>query len=177
VRRTIACVVVAAAALVGGGIAIASGGPRTDDVAAVFDLVPLSSDGIQCEGIDGSYFQFVDVFRGPIVSEDPRLRGVMWSRTRSLLNLDTGQSDILGGFQIRNPTTGFVKVRGQIIGVGADGGVAKGLMKGRTAWGGRLIANFSVETDLGTGAIHGELGSPSPIVAADLAILQRGSCA
>jgi hypothetical protein len=175
-RRTIALVVIATLALIGGGVAIASGGPRTDDVTAVFDLVPLSSEGIQCDGVDGNYFQFVDVFRGPIVSDDPRMRGVMRSRTRSLLNLDTGQSDIVGGFQIRNPTTGFVKVSGRIIGVGADGGVAKGLMKGRTAWGSRLIANFSVETDLDTGAIHGEIGSAAPIVAADLAILQRGSC-
>ena len=159
-----------------GGIAVAAGGPRTDAVIASFDLTPESSKGMTCQGQDGSYNQFMDVFSGTITSADPRLNGDMSMRSRSLLHNDSGYSDIRGVFQVTDDETGAVLVSGHITGIGGPGGVAKALMSGTLPGGGEFLGFVSITTNFETGGIHGDIGSVEPVVTEDFAIIQQGSC-
>lgn len=151
--------------------------PETDRVTASFGAsrVVASSDRF-CTGVDGEYMERRDEFQGPITSTDPRLTGTLTVKGDLLVNLNTGDGTIHGTWEIRDPSTGNLKLTGRFNGVVTALVTFKGL-----AWaniiaesGAVLVANLSVDV-VGDTAV-GNLGFPVTGSLADPAVIQTGSC-
>jgi hypothetical protein len=165
------------AAMAISGVALASGGPTTNQVSGTFGGHTVSDHPVLCTGLDGQYLNDRSVTRGTVQSSDPRLSGSFVNHSRALINLDTGVGRAVGHIVVRDPDTGQFKVRFTIYLVGQaqhDGTVTlKGMEIGTLADGSTLFAN-STTTAFPDGTFTGEFGgSPGPT---DLAVVQKGSC-
>lgn len=173
--RWIALTALAAIAI--SGVALASGGPTTNQVSGTFSGHTVSDHPVLCTGLDGQYVNDRSVTRGTVQSSDPRLSGNFVNHSRALINLDTGVGRAVGHIVVRDPDTGQFKVKFTTYLVGQaqhDGTVTlKGMEIGTLADGSTLFAN-STTTAFPDGTFTGEFGgSPGPT---DLAVVQKGSC-
>jgi hypothetical protein len=157
------------------GAAVAGGGPSTEPVSATFKLNPVDQTGTECIGADGTYFQGTYTSAGPIKSAEPRIAGKLVVVQSTLENETTGSGIGSGTFQIVNPHSGSVKVKGTFTLVGTPDG-ARGTAVGTLANGSVFAAAFSTLFDPNTGVTKGEFGAPNGLMSADPAFVQAGGC-
>jgi hypothetical protein len=182
IKKTV-CVTTATAAvgLTGtvGVVAAASApsGPTTSAAAATLTTHPVAGTTHvrHCKGADGDpYLHVRETDRGPIMSDDPRIRGTLQVRIRNLLvDLKTGVGAATGTVSIRNARTGDRKAHGTLV-ESLAGNMLRGLVKLHFASGGRLIANVSGNVDFTTDTVTAAFGADSPVP--DLATVTEGKC-
>ncbi|HKY62914.1 MAG TPA: hypothetical protein VJR29_05780 [bacterium] len=147
-------------------------------VFARAEVIPTSVQVSICEGADGEEFSVVRLRgQGPITSEDPRLEGTFFANAITLHNSDgvgIGRDD----FEIRDPVTGRVKVKGSADSLDADPEAIKGMVTARLADGSRFWAESTVRLPPpGVQApVVIEYGGEGPGVPADRAVIVSGTC-
>jgi hypothetical protein len=151
--------------------------PRTDRVTASIGMARTAeSVDRTCTGQDGQYVELHQTHQGPINSTDPRLTGTLTTNSFFILNQTTGLGTGEGTFKITDPRTGGLKVNASFQGV-IDNGRFKGFVYGNIQGSSstKLFANISLVFSPDGGSI-GDMGAPAPLVPADLAVIQMGSC-
>jgi hypothetical protein len=173
-RRIMWLALVAAAALVVTGLAIAHGGgaKATTSVAATFTAAPADTKTRTCTTPDGTFELTTGVYRGQASSSDPHLNGALRIRAHSVVNTTKGLGWIHG--QIRIDTAGRRDTVAQLRLV-YEAGKVHGLATGHV---GRphaaLLANVSAAFSRSTGFTDGKVGDTAADGGAIL--LRRGGC-
>jgi hypothetical protein len=157
--------------------------PATADVGATFTANATRTSTRTCTGAGGVTLRITNaVWRGTATSTEPRLNGTLVLRTRSVVNVATGDGWLNGSWQSRNsnPTTP-AKSRGReganasLIAVVDETTHIDGLALGRVhrPWG-HLRGNFSAA--IAGEAITGSLGVNAPVAPDNSAIVFRTGC-
>ena len=192
--RWISLALAAVMALAVAGIAIAHGGGSaqpTEAVQASFTAAPVpgKTKTKQCTGVDGEYAITKSVDQGTATG-DPRLSGKVTIKSKSVVNTTKGLGWIDGKAQIRDETTGKLKVESHFSAVITEGSKLEGLIRGKVKnaapattpkkshgkkgkFNSELLANFSA-TVAPDGTVSGELGSGT---SNNTAIIHGNPCA
>jgi hypothetical protein len=147
-------------------------------VFARAEVIPSSVEVSTCQGAEGEEFSVVRIRgEGPITSEDPRLEGTFFANAVTLHNSD-GVGIGHDNFEIRDPATGRLKVKGHADSLDADPEAIKGMVTARMADGSRFWAESTVRLPPpGVQApVVIEYGGEGPGVPADRAVIVSGTC-
>ena len=156
---------------------------QTADVAATFTATATRTSSRTCEGHGGVMFRITHaVWRGTSTSSEPRLAGALTLRTRSVVNVATGDGWLNGTWASRtvsqaSPARGTSRA-------GANAGLnavidnathVDGIANGRVhrPWG-HLRANWSAA--IAGDSISGALGANAPAAPDNSAIIFRTGC-
>jgi hypothetical protein len=159
-KRLTVFVLIAAAALVGAGVAAAKHrAPSVQTVSATFDATTVSQHYLTtCSVNGGDTFQATRAtYTGTASSSDPRLAGALTIRAWSLVDTTNGVGHLYGTFRING--TGRNRAHGT-LNAAVAGGKASGLARGFTGgpWG-HLVASLGATFDPTAGFSSGSIGS------------------
>jgi hypothetical protein len=153
---------------------------QTADVAATFTATAARTSSRTCAGQGGVMFRITNtVWRGTSTSTEPRLAGRLTLRTRSVVNLTTGDGWLSGTWasrpiMIANSTT-RPRANASLTAVIDDATHVDGLVNGRVhaPWG-HLRGNWSAA--IAGDSITGVLGANAPVAPDNSAIIFRTGC-
>jgi len=159
-KRLTVFVLIAAAALIGAGVAVAKHGPPSvQSVSATFNATNVTQRYLTtCSVNGGDTFQATRaMYTGTATSSDPRLNGALTIRAWSLVDTTNGVGHLYGTFRIKG--TGRNRARGT-VNAAISGGNASGLARGFTGgpWG-HLVASLGATFDPTAGFSSGSIGS------------------
>jgi len=143
------------------GVAVAgSGSSETSPVNGSFEATLKRQQQWRC---DANHVKFRLRFEGEQTSSDHRLAGDFEANVETVRSRETGWGYTSGNVVIRRRGSGWVKFRGQVVGVVEPDGGTEGFLTGRTSGRDsvRLLANFNADQDMDTLAITGEFGRDS----------------
>ena len=172
-------------ALVASSLAAASSPtpPATSDVGATFTANATRTSTRTCTGAGGATLRITNaVWRGTATSTEPRLNGALVLRTRSVVNVATGDGWLNGSWHSRNSNPSVpAKNRAReganasLIAVVDETTHIDGIALGRVhrPWG-HLRGNFSAA--IAGEAITGSLGANAPVAPDNSAIVFRTGC-
>ena len=153
---------------------------QTTDVAATFTATATHTNSRTCTGKGGATFRITNaVWRGTSTSTEPRLAGTLTLRTRSVVNVATGDGWLSGIWVSRAAAaTNGGSRPGANAGLTAviDGAThVDGIAKGRVhrPWG-HLRGNWSAA--IAGDSITGALGANAPVAPDNSAIIFRTGC-
>jgi hypothetical protein len=158
-KRLTLFVLLAAAALIGTGVAAAGHrAPSVKAVSATFDATTVVEHSVAtCSVNGGDTFQATRAtYRGTSASSDPRLAGALTIRAWSLVDTTNGVGHVYGLWRIRG-----AKANGHgTLNAALSGGKASGLARGyvRGPWG-HLVASLGATFDPTTGFSEGSIGT------------------
>jgi hypothetical protein len=157
--------------------------PATSDVGATFSATATRTSTRTCTGAGGATLRITNaVWRGTATSTEPRLNGTLVLRTRSVVNVATGDGWLNGSWHSRNSNpAALAKNRGRqgtnaaLIAVVDETTHVDGLALGRVhrPWA-HLRGNFSAA--IAGDAITGSLGVNAPVAPDNSAIVFRTGC-
>lgn len=157
--------------------------PATSDVSATFTATATRMSTRTCTGAGGATLRITNaVWRGEATSAEPRLNGALVLRTRSVVNVSTGDGWLNGSWQSRNTNPAVpAKSRARegananLIAVVDNAVNVDGIALGRVhrPWG-HLRGNFSAA--IAGDSIAGSLGANAPGVPDNSAIVFRTGC-
>jgi hypothetical protein len=157
--------------------------PATSDVGATFTANATRTSTRTCTGAGGATLRITNaVWRGIAASTEPRLNGALVLRTRSVVNVATGDGWLNGTWHSRNsnpavPATNRARegANASLIAVVDQATHIDGLALGRVhvPWG-YLRGNFSAA--IAGDAITGSLGVNAPNAPDNSAIVFRTGC-
>jgi hypothetical protein len=135
-------------------------------------ITPLGT----CQGADGTYTLLHVTGSGPITSADPRLSGTFTADALILDNPNTGMGVSTDNFEVTDPATGAVKMRGTAWAIDENPYPIKALAMAELADGSRYITFTTVTLPAGpTDPLvieYGGAGFPS----SDRALVVEGEC-
>jgi len=154
---------------------------QTADVAATFTANATRTSSRTCAGQGGAMFRITHtVWRGTSTSTEPRLAGTLTLRTRSVVNVATGDGWLSGTWASRtippaakrNPRLGS---NAGLTAVIDDATHVDGIANGRVhrPWG-HLRGNWSAA--IAGDSITGALGANAPVAPDNSAIIFRTGC-
>ena len=154
---------------------------QTADVAATFSATATRTSSHTCVGQGGAMFRITNtVWRGTSTSSEPRLAGTLTLRTRSVVNVATGDGWLGGTWASRmasNATagTGRAGANANLTAVIDEATHVDGLATGRVhrPWG-HLRGNWSAA--IAGDSITGALGANAPVAPDNSAIIFRAGC-
>ena len=156
-------------------------GAQTADVAATFAATATHQNSRTCVAHGGALFRITNtVWRGTSSSTEPRLAGALTLRTRSVVNVATGDGWLSGSWASR--TAAVATNGGARPGANAsltaviDGAThVDGIANGRVhrPWG-HLRGNWSAA--IAGDSITGALGANAPVAPDNSAIIFRTGC-
>ena len=163
-KRLAVFVLIAAAALIGAGVAAAKHrAPSVQSVSATFDATTVSQHYLTtCSVNGGDTFQATRAtYTGTATSSDPRLSGALTIHAWSLVDTTNGVGHLYGTFRING--TGRDRAHGT-LNAAISGGKASGLARGFTGspWG-HLVASLGSTFDPTAGAL-GQIGGKTATV-------------
>jgi hypothetical protein len=159
-KRLSLFVLIAAAALIGAGVAAAGHrAPSVQATSATFDATTVAQHYMAtCSVNGGDTFQATRAtYTGTASSADPRLTGAIRIRAWSLVDTTNGVGHVFGIWHIKG--TGVNRAHGTLnaaLAAGKASGLARGFVRG--PWG-HLVASFGATFDPSAGFSAGELGS------------------
>ena len=166
--------VLAAAALLGAGVAAASHRSQTTQQAVfTFDAGSVArSHSSSCTSTDGVYQTTSATYGGTSTSTDPRLAGSITIQARSILNTTTQLGWLSGSLHVRNASGTSTSAD---IDAALTSGKAVGFLRGSTHHSdGRLMASFAASFTPGGGFSAGQVGTGGATNAG--VIFSSGSC-
>lgn len=154
---------------------------QTADVAATFTATATRTSSRTCEGHGGVMFRITHtVWRGTSTSTEPRLAGTLTLRTRSVVNIATGDGWLGGTWASRTPPPAAkgnprLGAKAGLTAVIDNATHVDGIANGRVhrPWG-HLRGNWSAA--IAGDSITGALGTNAPVAPDNSAIIFRTGC-
>jgi hypothetical protein len=153
---------------------------QTADVAATFTATATRSSTRTCQGQGGAMFRITNtVWRGTATSTEPRLAGTLALRTRTVVNLATGDGWLSGAWVSRAIRvargTAWPRAYAGLTAVIDDATHVDGIANGRVHHpSGQLRGNWSAA--IAGDSIAGALGTNAPVAPDNSAIIFRTGC-